>query len=70
MKKRDLHPGNVLYSHYSDPQIADLGLAVLESESRDIKDIKGVMPYISPELLSGHGLYSQATDIYAFSMIM
>src|SRR6266487_3381720 len=66
-EKRDLHPGNVLYSFI--PQIGDLGLAVLQSESDQIKDIKGVMPYMAPELFNG-GLYSQASDIYAFGIIM
>src|SRR5438105_1164585 len=28
------------------------------------------MPYLAPELLSGHGSYSLASDIYAFGMIM
>ena len=28
------------------------------------------MPYLAPELLSGRGSYSQATDVYAFGMIM
>src|SRR5207253_3173814 len=51
-------------------RIGDLGLAVLESETADINDIKGVMPYLAPELLSGRGSYSQATDIYAFGIIM
>jgi len=50
--------------------IGDLGLCILQSEVDDIKDIVGVMPYLAPELLSGHGSYSQATDIYAFGMIM
>ena len=42
----------------------------MQSEVNDIKDIVGVMPYLAPELLSGHGSYSQASDIYAFGMIM
>ena len=50
--------------------IGDLGLSILESESDEIKDIKGVMPYMAPELLSGRGSYSQTTDIYAFGIIM
>ena len=50
--------------------IGDLGLSVLESEVGDIKELKGVMPYLAPELLSGRGSYSQATDVYAFGMIM
>src|SRR6185369_10041586 len=68
LKKRNLHPGNILYNRYQ-PQIVDLGLPVLESETDDIKDIKGVMPFMAPELLSG-GSYSKATDVYAFGMIM
>ena len=28
------------------------------------------MPYLAPELLSGHGSYSQTTDVYAFGIIM
>src|SRR5205807_390050 len=39
-------------------------------EANNFKDIKGVMPYLAPELLSGRDLYSQATDVYAFGMIM
>ena len=42
----------------------------MQTEAGDIKDIKGVMPYLAPELLSGRGSYSYATDIYAFGMIM
>ena len=49
--------------------IGDLGLSVLESESGDIKDIVGVMPYVAPELFNG-GTYSQASDIYAFGILM
>src|SRR5205823_10139126 len=28
------------------------------------------MPYLAPELLSGRGSYSYATDVYAFGIIM
>ena len=55
---------------YSSPQIGDLGLAVSISEASVIKDIKGVMPFLAPELLSGRGSYSQKTDVYAFGIIM
>jgi serine/threonine protein kinase len=70
LKKRDLHPGNVLLPEFTSCYIGDLGLSVLESEAGDIEDIKGVMPYLAPELLSGRGSYSQATDVYAFGIIM
>ena len=66
-EKRDLHPGNVLY-HYN-PIIGDLGLSILQSEASDITKIVGVMPYLAPELFSD-GSYSQATDVYAFGIIM
>jgi len=50
--------------------IGDLGLSISESEASKIKEIKGVMPYMAPELLNGGGSYSKATDVYAFGIIM
>src|SRR6185369_4988822 len=76
LQKRDLHPGNVLcvpFSKFQDRDfcsIGDLGLSVFETEAGDIKDLTGVMPYLAPELLSGRGSYSQATDVYAIGIIM
>src|SRR6185369_829956 len=66
----DLHPGNMLLTAIDDCYIGDLGLSIMKSEANNFKDIKGVMPYLAPELLSGRGSYSQATDVYAFGMIM
>src|SRR5437588_6199067 len=60
----------MLLDRFNNCFIGDLGLSILESEAINIKDIKGVMPYLAPELLSGRGSYSQATDIYAFGIIM
>ncbi len=39
--------------------IGDLGLSILKSAAGGIKDIKGVMAYMAPELFNG-GAYSQA----------
>src|SRR5205823_11410607 len=50
--------------------MAILGLSILATQAHNFKDIKGVMPYLAPELLSGRGSYSQATDVYAFGIIM
>src|SRR5205823_11370960 len=50
--------------------MAILGLSILATQAHNFKDIKGMMPYIAPELLSGRGSYSQATDVYAFGIIM
>src|SRR2546421_13093287 len=66
-EKRDLHPGNILYHTF--PIIGDLGLSILQSEASDITNIVGVMPYIAPELF-GSGSYPQATDVYAFGIIL
>ena len=46
-----------------------MGLSILQQEASKIKDTVGVMPYLAPELFAG-GTYSQASDIYAFGMIM
>ena len=58
----------MLLSDYSY-NVRDLGLCILKSESGGIKEIMGVMPYVAPELFIG-GTYSQASDIYAFGIIM
>src|SRR5438270_12948103 len=50
--------------------IGDLGLSILETQASNFKEIMGVMPYLAPELLNGRGSYSQATDVYAFGMII
>ena len=69
-EKRDLHPGNVLCNYVTAGYcIGDLGLSVLESESGDIKEIAGVMPYVAPELFNG-STHSEASDIYAFGILM
>src|SRR6266516_1844291 len=60
----------MLLCDYYECFIGDLGLSIMKSEANNFKDIKGVMPYLAPELLSGRGSYSQATDVYAFGIIM
>jgi len=39
-------------------------------EAGDIKDIAGAVPYLAPELLSSHGSYFHAIDVYTFGMII
>ena len=59
----------MLLATTTDYYIGDLGLSVLESEAGDIEEINGVLPYVAPELFNG-GVYSQASDVYAFGIIM
>src|SRR2546421_11085130 len=64
----DLHSGNVFsYNNYS--QIGDLGLCQQLKEKDDTNEIFGVIPYLAPEVLS-HKLYTKASDIYSFGMIV
>src|SRR5207302_4887807 len=60
----------MLLNEYDYCFIGDLGLSIMKSEANNFKDIKGVMPYLAPELLNGRGLYSRASDVYAFGMII
>jgi serine/threonine protein kinase len=82
----DLHDGNILHFnstkgidieddkddevHVIDRAcISDLGLCRPVSSIIKKDDICGVMPFMAPEILRGNA-YTQASDIYSFSMIM
>ncbi|RHZ78538.1 hypothetical protein Glove_162g65 [Diversispora epigaea] len=69
---RDLHTGNILSFDHESSFITDLGLSKPADEiSKDGEQkVFGVIPYIAPEVLSGDGNYSKASDIYSFAMIM
>src|SRR5436190_1307444 len=70
----DLHDGNILMDIGSTSCISDLGLCkpisyFHNSSTKNKNDVYGVLPYIAPEVLRGKP-YTQASDIYSFSMIM
>jgi serine/threonine protein kinase len=69
----DFHDGNILMSdNYNELFIIDLGLCKPISELQDSdnnNEIYGVLPYMAPEILRRNP-YTQASDIYSFSMIM
>ena len=71
---RDLHDGNILLMHdFNDSNISDLGLckpvSYFNNSSTNKENIYGVLPFMAPEVLRGNP-YTQASDIYSFSMIM
>ncbi|CAI2168911.1 11577_t:CDS:2 [Funneliformis geosporum] len=70
---RDFHSGNILCKNEYDIVINDLGISKLSTESLN-NDNKyyGIIPYIAPEIFQGqkYKKYSEASDIYSFSMIM
>jgi serine/threonine protein kinase len=75
----DFHTGNILMSFdddfistygnsMCDVYISDMGLCG-EVNNIDETKIYGVMPFVAPEVLRGNP-YTQAADMYSFSMIM
>src|SRR6266498_639656 len=65
---RDLHSGNILYENEFDIVISDLGISK-SSIDNDDDEIYGVISYMAPETLR-RKVYTTASDIYSFSMIM
>ncbi|RHZ89377.1 hypothetical protein Glove_15g20 [Diversispora epigaea] len=71
---QDFHPGNILSSSfkYKAIQISDFGLSKLigaNPNNPEKKNIVGVLPYVSPEVLSGDEEYTKAADVYSFGII-
>lgn len=64
----DLHSGNILYDG-NTPYIADLGLSKKMSEQSSDQEVKGVLPYVAPEVLQKQKA-SPSSDIYSFGIIM
>src|SRR5436305_14254981 len=77
LTRDDFHDGNILISdNYNELFIIDLGLCkpIIDLQDSDNIDninnnIYGVLPYMAPEVLR-YKPYTQASDIYSFSMIM
>ncbi|RIB10017.1 kinase-like domain-containing protein [Gigaspora rosea] len=71
----DLHPGNILLlnvdmtNNYNNWVISDLGTCGPIDTSDVQGKVKGILPYMAPELFYG-GRKTQESDIYAFGMIM
>ncbi|GBB91675.1 hypothetical protein RclHR1_19030001 [Rhizophagus clarus] len=57
------------YANKDEVYIGDLGLCRPVTSLLKEHDIYGVIPFIAPEVLRGNP-YTQASDIYSFSMIM
>jgi serine/threonine protein kinase len=64
----NFHDGNIL-NHDDDIYISDLGLCQPVKTFLKQHYIYGVIPFMAPEVLRGKS-YTQASDIYSFSMIM
>jgi serine/threonine protein kinase len=62
---RDVKPANILYSRFSEPALADFGLAIL-AEMRDSSiTLEVLTPAYAPPEMFRHGAPSPAVDVYA-----
>ncbi|PKK59472.1 kinase-like protein [Rhizophagus irregularis] len=65
----DFHDGNILNHNENTIYISDLKLCRPVKSFLKKYGIYGVIPFMAPEVLRGKS-YTQASDIYSFSMIM
>ena len=64
----DLHGGNIV-SHDSTPFICDLGLSQSVNSRQSNSTIRGVLPFIAPEVFHTCK-FTQKSDVYSFGIIM
>src|SRR5437870_5736660 len=64
----DLHGGNIV-SHDSIPFICDLGLSQSVNSRQQNSTIRGVLPFIAPEVFHTCK-FTQKSDVYSFGIIM
>lgn len=62
----DVKPENILLSRFSEPKLADFGLARFRCDPPAPAGVTGTVPYMAPEMLTGAGP-TVATDIYALA---
>ncbi|RGB31169.1 kinase-like domain-containing protein, partial [Rhizophagus diaphanus] len=66
---RDLHSGNILQNISGGAFVSDFGLSGSPNEQKSCNKIRGVLPYIAPEVLNEEP-YTLSSDIYSFGVIM
>ncbi|CAG8753183.1 5719_t:CDS:1, partial [Racocetra fulgida] len=69
---KDLHGGSIeviTNATNATAYISDFNMANKIEQEHEDKEIYGVLPYVAPEVLMGHG-YTTASDIYSFGVIL
>lgn len=67
---RDIKPANILVDSAGFVFLNDFGLAMLSDSLQDRPtQIVGTLPYLAPELLSGHATASETTDIFSVGVV-
>jgi len=65
----DLHGGNVVLDDENTPLICDLGLSQSVNSHEPNSTIRGVLPFIAPEVFHTCK-FTQKSDVYSFGIIM
>ena len=66
---QDLKPDNVLMNNKGEVKLSDYGLSQnIYSNQKDLKNIRGTAPYMSPEIISKEGVAEKASDIWALGV--
>lgn len=62
---RDIKPGNVLVTTYSEPALSDFGIAGRAADVHHETEVRISYPWTAPELLEGRSNGSVASDVYS-----
>ena len=65
----DLHGGNIVLHDGAYPFICDLGLSQSVNSHQQNSTIRGVLPFIAPEVFHTCK-FTQKSDVYSFGIIM
>ncbi|WRX33406.1 Protein kinase domain - like 10 [Theobroma cacao] len=66
---RDIRPSNILLNHDSEPLLADLGLATMQSDRYLKQENIQTSYYLAPEYLE-NGTVSTQTDVYSYGVVL
>src|SRR5689334_22318271 len=65
----DLHGGNIVLDDNNTPFICDLGLSQTVNSRQQNSTIRGVLPFIAPEVFHTCK-FTRKSDVYSFGIIM
>ena len=68
----DIKPGNVMLNYESEGEVSEFAIKLMDFGLADLggsekKQTKGTLPYMAPEVLTGHS--GKSADIYSFGII-